>query len=445
MEKISNWLDKAIVPVAAVLNSNRFISAIRDGFIMTFPITMPASIVALLNNVFFDPESMVAKVLFLPKIFPNLRAAQQVFATVGNGTLSLMSLFVAFFVAYNLAKHNRSDNAVLSGIIAIVSYMILYPKPQWLEGVDGVVNGNYLTNDYLGAKGLFLAMIVACLVGEFLPKLSRNKRLVITLPEQVPPAVAQSFSALIPVTLIILITSLVAFVSFLYKDMGMNEVVYNMIQTPLRNMGGNLVGVYVITLLLGIFWFMGIHGSATLNPIIQTIFTEMDLTNQQHVLDGKPLSELPYKTTYGLLSGNYGYMGGAGMTLGLIIAILIVTKRKDYREIAKMSLIPGLFNINEPIIFGLPIILNPFLAIPFIFTPVINLTIAYFATVVTNLVPPAGIAVAWTIPGPIATFLGTGGSIQGLLLGLLCLGISIVIYIPFLKAADKYAKTHQNV
>ncbi|MGM0124590.1 PTS system, cellobiose-specific IIC component [Enterococcus sp. AZ194] len=442
MEKISNWLDKRIVPIAAVLNSNRFISAIRDGFIATFPITMPASIVALINNVLLDPDSMIAQVLFLPKLFPHLKDAQQVFSAVGNGTLSLMSIFVTFLIAYNLSKHNRSDNPVTAGLIAIVSFMILYPKPEWLKGIS---EGNYITTDYLGAKGLFLAMIVACLIGEFFPKLCRNKRLVITLPEQVPPAVAQSFSALIPVTLVILFTSVLAFLSFLYKEQGINEVVYNWIQTPIRNMGSNLVGVYVLTLLLGLFWFMGIHGSATLNPIIAAIFTEMDLTNSQHVLAGKPLSELPYPATYGLLSATYGYMGGAGMTLGLIIAILIVTKRKDYREVAKMSLVPGIFNINEPIIFGLPIILNPFLAIPFIFTPVISLTLAYFATIVFKIVPPAGIGVAWTVPGPLQTFLGTGGSIAGLLLGLVCLGVSVIVYIPFLKAADAYARREKNL
>lgn len=432
MKKFTNWLEKTIIPIATVLNGNRFLAAIRDGFILTFPLTMATSIVALINSLFLDPESLVARLLFLPKLFPNLADSQSVLSTVMYGTINIMSLFIVFLVAEHLAKHHQADSTTV-GITAVASFMIIYPVPEWTE------KGSFLTTDYLGAKGLFVAMLIGCLVGEFLPKLTQNEKLKIKLPEMVPPAVSRSFSALIPVLLTILTTALVAFLGTKLASGGLNEIVYTWIQTPLRKLGANIFGVYIITFMLGLLWFFGIHGPATLNPIISAIFTESDLVNSEHILAGKPLADVPYPDTYGMLSGAYAYMGGAGMTLGLLIAILAVSKRSDYREVAKMGLVPGIFNINEPVIFGLPLVLNPIMAVPFILTPIVSMSIAYVATVVLKWVAPAGIGVPWTTPGPILTFLATGGTWQGLLLGLVCLFSSVIIYIPFLKAADKYA------
>ncbi|MBO0476005.1 PTS sugar transporter subunit IIC [Vagococcus sp. DIV0080] len=432
MQNFTSWLEKRIVPIAVVLNGNRFLAAIRDGFILTFPLTMATSIVALINSLILDPTSFLAKLLFLPKLFPNLADAQSVLSTVMYGTINIMSLFIVFLVAEHLAKFHEADSTTV-GITALASFMIIYPKPQAFD------ERWFLTTDYLGAKGLFLAMIVGCLIGEFLPKLTNNKKLQIKMPEMVPPAVSRSFSALIPVLIIVLVSTIVAFIGTKFADDGMNQIIYMWIQTPLRKLGANIFGVYLITFMLGLLWFFGIHGPATLNPIISAIFSESDLMNSQHILSGQPLSEVPYPTTYGMLSGIYSYMGGAGMTLGLLIAILWVSKRKDYREVAKLGLIPAIFNINEPIIFGLPLVLNPILAVPFILTPIVSLTFAYIATVVLKVVAPAGIAVPWTIPGPIQSFLATGGTWQGLILGLVCLVSSVLIYVPFLRAADMYA------
>ena len=130
-------------------------------------------------------------------------------------------------------------------------------------------------------------------------------------------------------------------------------------------------------------------------------------------------------------------MGGSGMTLGLIIAIFIASRRKDYRDIAKLSFVPGLFNINEPLIFGLPIVLNPILAIPFILTPVINIIVGYVITIVLNWIPTPAIGMTWTTPGPLMPFLGTGGNILALFFGFVCLGISILTYLPFVIASNK--------
>ncbi|MGX7352193.1 PTS sugar transporter subunit IIC [Enterococcus canis] len=418
MGKVNTWIERIILPFASKLSTNRFMAAIRDAFVLTFPIGMAASIVAMINSLILDPYGLIAQLLFLPKFFPNLVEGQKVFANISNGTLSIMSIFIVFLVAENLAKVHKADSTTV-GITAISSFMIIYPVPQMLE------NGSFLSTEFLGAKGLFVAMIIGSVVGEFLPRLANTRRLQIRMPEQVPPAVSRSFSSLLPVLIVILTSSIVSFVGFLITQNGFNQLVYDWIQTPLRNIGANMGGVLLITVLLSVFW----------------IFGEYELLNGEFLLNGGALKDVPYAPTYTQLTGVYAYMGGAGVTLGLLIAILLVSKRGDYREVAKLSLVPGIFNINEPVIFGLPIVLNPILGIPFVLAPVVSVVIAYFATNVFHWVVPAAIGVAWTIPGPLGSFLATGGSIPGLILGFVCLASSVLVYLPFVKIADRQLKT----
>jgi len=137
----------------------------------------------------------------------------------------------------------------------------------------------------------------------------------------------------------------------------------------------------------------------------------------------------------------FANMGGTGMTLGLIIAIFIASRRPEYREIAKLSFVPGIFQINEPMIFGLPIVLNPIMIIPFVLTPMVNILVGYFVTVVWPIMPSPAIGLPWTTPGIINLFLGTGGNIMGIVIGVLCLAISVLIYLPFVMASNRAQRT----
>jgi len=140
------------------------------------------------------------------------------------------------------------------------------------------------------------------------------------------------------------------------------------------------------------------------------------------------------------MNDTFANMGGSGMTLGLIIAIFLVSKRKDYRAVAKLGFVPGLFNINEPLMFGLPIVLNPILAIPFVLTPVINIWVGYLVTNILKLIPTPALGMTWTTPGPLMPFLGTGGNWLALIIGIICLIISVFTYMPFVMAANKVAE-----
>ncbi|WP_429953541.1 PTS sugar transporter subunit IIC [Enterococcus sp. AZ192] len=433
MQKFNEIIDRSLVPIATKLNNQRHIAAVRDAFMLIFPLTISASLVILVNNILFSNDSFIVQLLRLSSIFPNLESAQQVLSSVANGTINIMSIFITYLVAQILAKHFEADSTLV-GLTSIACFMILYPKPFNSDDL------NVISTQYLGAQGLFVAMIVGCLVGEFLPKLFKVKRMQIKMPEMVPPAVSRSFSSMIPIVIVVGVAAIINFLVLMIAPEGINELIYKGIQSPLRDLGGNVVGVLLLAFIQTLLFSIGIHGPNTLNAVRSAIFTEQDLANLDFVNQGGSLWDVPYKETWGILNDMFANMGGTGMTMGLIIAIFIASKRPEQREIAKMSLVPGIFQINEPIIFGLPIVLNPLLIIPFILVPMVNILIGYFATVVWQIMPSPAIGVPWTTPGIINLFLGTGGNIVAVIVGIVCLAVSTVIYLPFVIASNRAQK-----
>lgn len=425
-------IEKYLVPLAQFLNGQKYIASIRDAFITVFPLTMGVSMVTLINNLILSKDGLIAKMLFLPKLFPNIDQAQAVFARVGDGTLNVMSIFIAFLVAEILSKKvDKEADSRLMGMISIACFLILYPGTIY-KGDTGL-----LPTTYLGSQGLFVAIIVGCVIGRFGPKLASIKKMQIKMPEQVPPAVSKAFISLIPMVIILLLTAIVSWAFSKVSPDGINGVIYSGLQAPLRKVGANMFGVYLITLMTTLLWAVGIHGDATMQAVISLVFAQSDLADAKYVLMHNTVVGVPYPETFSLVSVVYGTMGGTGMTLGLIIALLIASKRSDYREVAKFSLVPGLFNINEPLIFGLPIVLNPIMIVPFILAPLVSVFIAHMATFVLGIIPSAAISVPWTIPGPLMPFLGTGGNWMALVVGIVCMVSSIFVYLPFVIASNK--------
>lgn len=432
MEKFQAQIEKVLVPLASKLNSQRHICAVRDAFILTFPLTMAGSLMVLLNFVLLSPDGFLCKLLRLEKIFPNIGEAQAIFSPVLKGSTDILAILVVFLIARNLAKQLKSDD-LLSGITAMSVYFIIYSDYVNVEGV------NYLTTKFMGAQGLFVAIIVGLIVGELMAVLSKSKRLEIKMPEQVPPAVARSFKVLLPIVIITVSFSILNFFIKKFAPGGLHELVYTVIQTPLTKLGQNVGSVLVLTLISQALWAMGIHGPNTIAAVRDTMFAEATNANLSFAAANGTAWGAPYEVTFNGLYDGFGAYGGSGATLGLIIAIFIFSRVKEQRSIAKLAFAPGLFNINEMVIFGLPIVLNPIYIIPFLLTPLVNITIGYLSTAVLNIIPPIAYGVPWTTPGPLAPFLGTGGNIIGLLIGLLCLAVSVVIYAPFVIVASKAA------
>ena len=438
MEKFQAGIERFLVPIAAKLNSQRHICAVRDSFILTFPLTMAGSLMVLLNFVFLSPDGFVAKLLKLESIIPNFAEYQNIFSPVLRGSADILAIFIVFLVARNLAKTLKADD-LLTGLTAVSVYFIIYPD---YVGVDNV---NHLTTKFLGSQGLFVAIIVGLVVGELMSVLSKSEKLEIKMPEQVPPAVARSFKVLIPIILITLSFSIINFLIKKVAPGGLHEWVYTVLQSPLTKLGQNVGSVIVLAFICQILWAMGIHGPNTIAAVRDTMFAEAVNSNVLYAAQHGTAWGAPFPVTFNGLFDAFGAYGGSGATLGLVIALILFSKAKDQKSIAKLSLAPGIFNINEMVIFGLPIILNPIYIIPFVLAPIVNILIGYSATCIFKIIPPVAYSVPWTTPGPLAPFLGTGGNVLALFIGIICLVVSVLIYAPFVIAASKASQVDDGL
>lgn len=340
-------------------------------------------------------------------------------------------------MAYQLAQEMGGDK-VLCGITSLSAFFILYPAAQAFAGKNA---GTGLTTTYFGAQGLFVALLVGLLTAELLTRFGRNDKLRIKMPEMVPPAVAQSFNLLIPMMLVLAIMGVLNYLFSMVTPEGIQVVVYNAIQAPLTSLGSSMGTIIVFVLVQQFLWIVGIHGPNTLSALRSVIFTEQQNANLAYVAVHGSSWGAPYPINWVSINDAFGNGGGSGATLGLIIAMFIVgRKNKGEFSICKMSLAPGLFNINEPIMFGLPIVMNPMYVIPFILAPIVCDLIGYFCVCIIKIIPPVAYSVAWTTPGFLTPFLGSGANnIMSLVIGILCLVVSTIIYLPFVAASTRAA------
>lgn len=288
-------------------------------------------------------------------------------------------------------------------------------------------------------EGLFVAIIVGLLVGEFLPKMAKNEKLRIKMPDTVPPAVAQSFNLVIPIMIIFVVAALLNYGFSIVAEGGIQYVIYEAIQAPFSKMSGNIITVIIFCIAQQFLWLLGIHGPNTLSAIRTVMFAEADVANLTYFGTFGTTIGTTFPVTWKSIHDSFANTGGSGATLGLIIAILLVARKdKTQTTIAKLALAPGLFNINEPLMFGLPIVMNPMYAIPFMLSPVVGCIIGYLSTMVFQIIPPVTLDVGWTTPGFLLPFLGSGGTNpMSLVIGVLCVVVSTLIYLPFVRAAAK--------
>lgn len=408
----------------------------RDAFTLSFPLTMGGSMVLLINYVLLDPSGFIAKLLHLGDLIPNLAQYQAVLSSVINGTTNILAILIAFLVAYQLAQEMGGDK-VLCGITSLSSFFILYPAAKAFAGKNA---GTGLTTTYFGAQGLFVAILVGLLTAELVIRLGRNEKLRIKMPEMVPPAVAQSFNLLIPMMIVLAIMGVLNYLFSMVTPEGIQVVIYNAIQAPLTSLGSSMGTITVIVIIQQLLWIVGIHGPNTLSALRSVLFTEQVNANLAYVASHGSARGCPYPIFFQGINDAFGNTGGSGATLGLIIAMFIAgRKNKGEFSICKMAIGPGLFNINEPIMFGLPIVMNPMYVIPFILAPIVCNYIGYFC-VCLKIIPPVAYSVAWTTPGFLIPFLGTGANnIMSLVIGILCLAVSTLIYLPFVVASTRAA------
>ncbi|MDQ0973390.1 PTS cellobiose transporter subunit IIC [Neobacillus sp. 179-J 1A1 HS] len=413
-------LSKYLVPIAGKLNNNRFLSVLRDAFMLAFPLTIFGSIFVVLTNLPFLDKLMNEGAI------ANFR---DMFGIASSATMGIMSVFVVFGIGYYLSRSYNVE-AIFGGAIALVSFFMLTPfvvQPENGELVTGVI-----PLDRLGAKGMFLGMITAFLATEIYRRIVQ-KNITIKMPPGVPPAVAKSFAALIPafITLTVFL-GINIFVTQLFNT-NMHDIIYKAIQAPLVGLGSGIIPTLIAIFFIQILWFFGLHGQVIINSVMDPIWNTLMIENLEAYTAGNPVPNIISKPFIEIYTVG---MGGTGMTLAVVLAILLFMKSKQMKQVGKLGLGPGLFNVNEPIIFGLPIVMNPIIIVPWILAPMVVTLVSYFAMASGLVPPPTGVAVPWTVPFFINGIMATN-SLAGGLLQLVNILIVFVIWFPFLKSLDR--------
>jgi cellobiose PTS system EIIC component len=432
MEKFMDWMERNIVPVASKIGAQRHLVAIRDGFATIMPLMIIGSVGLLIHN--FPIASV--KALFAEGEI--LHWLDVIALNVYGGSMFLMGLFAAISIGYALGKSYDVDG-LATGLVTLAASLILtnmfdYKAPVTWGGFDAGTLGwePGLFTKWLGPSGLITILITTLIVGTIFAKLCTNKKLVIKLPDGVPPAVARSFSALLP-TMITL--TLVGIVFAILAALGYKEVyltVYTLIQKPLMGFANSLPILLLLILIQQILWFFGLHGSNILAPVINAIFLALTAENMAAIAAGKTEGINIINSQF---LDSYVNLGGSGITIALIIALTLKSKSKLNKSIRNVAGAPALFNINEPLIFGLPIVLNPIYLIPFVIAPMVSAIIAYYLSVI-GFVAPASAVVPWTMPPVFSAALATG-QWQGGVVALINIAVSVLIYLPFVMYSDK--------
>ncbi len=406
------------MPLAERIGKNKYLIAIRDGFLLSMPLLIVGSFFLLIAN--FPIPGWTN---FWARFFGENWDAY--FAKPTDATFSIMAMLAVVGIGYSFSEQMKVDK-LFGGAVSLVCWFLIMPYKIMVN--DTAVSGIPL--GWVGSKGIFVGIIVAFLSVHIYAWVNK-KGWIIKMPDGVPPTVAKSFSALIPAGISVLVFFIINIIFAMTPYDNAFNFVFTILQTPLLKLGNTLPAMVIAYIFLHLFWFFGVNGGsvvgAVFNPILQTLSAE----NLAAFQAGQPLPNIISQQFQDL----FATFGGCGSTLSLLIAMLFFCRSKRIKELGKLAFIPGLFGINEPIVFGLPILLNPMILIPFMLVPTINIVISYFCMSI-GLVPLcSGVAIPWTMPVILSGFLATGW--QGALLQLILLVLGVFIYMPFIKMMDK--------
>ena len=425
MNGFISWMDTHMTPLAAKLGNNRYLKAISSGFIAIMAATIVGSMFTLIGNLPIEAwtdwlaATGIAKFLALP----------------GQCTTDLIALYAAFFIAYNLASSFDEQGAGTgAGLACLVSFFVITGRTTFFAAAEPEAAAvSAIASDYLGAKGVFAAMIIA-LIGARIYIAVVKAGWVIKLPDSVPPNVANSFSSLIPAAIVVTFWLIVAALCSFTSYGSLHNMVFTIIQSNLmRFMGDNLISFTFFQFMTNILWFFGLHGGNIVGSITNPIYTPLSLENLAAFEAGE--ETMPY-----IISSSFSksfIFGGVGSMFGLAILMCFFAKSQQYKTLGKLSLPTTFFFINEPLLFGIPVVLNPLFFIPLMLISPILGVISYFVMKIGIVPIPHGLQIPWTTPPLINGFLQ--GGIPLAIWELIMVLASIVLWYPFFKLGDKKA------
>ena len=416
-DKLMTFIENKILPIAAKIASNRYLNAIRDGFVFAMPFLIVGSFILLILNLPFTDKNNFLYMEWYDNLMKAFKGdlVQPFYVSMG-----IMSLFVAYGIGYSLSGHYNL-NSITGGFLSLFSFLLVSAKVEYVPIVEAVSKSFLVAPNtsipvmdvrFMDAKGLFVAIIFGIVSIEIFRFLV-HKKLIIILPESVPPAIAKSFELLIPVAVVIVLFQALNIIIQKKLIMMIPELVMKIFE-PLLHVSDSLPSIIILLLVIHILWFAGLNGTNIVDAIVKAITLSNLAINQAALQAGEPVT----KIFAGGFFDSYVFMGGVGTTLGLAIA-MVRSKNEHIKSI----------------MFGTPVVMNPVLMIPFIALPIINATIAWIFTKL-NIIGHIVSLVPWTTPGPLAALLATNLNFGSMILSLVLIFTSYLAYIPFLKAYE---------
>lgn len=403
MNKLVSFVEHHISPPLMKLGENRYMVAVKNGMILTVPFTIVGSLFMIIAQ--FPVPAYQAVI----EPYKNLISAPV------SVTFSVIGLISLMGISYSLAKYYQIDT--IRSVLMALACFLLVQTGLTEEGTYALNTGNF------GTLGVFSAIIVSFIVVEVY-RWCLRKKLTIKMPDSVPPAIAKSFEILLPLLLLLTLFWLVRIVF----NFDINNML-NSLFSPLVVGLNTLPGIFLFMLLRSLLWCVGIHGGAVLS-VADPIFLSMLGANAEAFAAGDPL---PYITAAGFV--NFVFIGGGGATLMLVI-FMMFSKDQGLRTLGRLSFPSSLFEINEPIVFGAPVVLNPILMIPYTLCNVLLTTIAY-GLMHFELIGRPVVAVPWTTPPILMQYLTSGGDWRAALYGVGAIVLTGCIYYPFFKMLEK--------
>ena len=424
--------------IAVKIGNQIHLRTLRDSFATFMPFMMLAGFVTLINYVILEPTGFMGKI-----INPDtLTTIQQIGISIGNGTLSITALLIVAAVSYHMSVSRDYTNPIAAILVSLSTFVVLTPMNTMFtpeNASKSIEVTGMLPVSHIGASGMFVGIFVGLLATELFIKLSNNEKLQIKLSGNIPPAVSKSFNVLIPIIITVTSFAIISFAINQLFNMDVNRLITTLITGPLGKITTGLPGFLLITSVSNLFFGFGIHQAVISGPLLDPFLLQ---NMQENMAAYANKEEIPHIINMAF-KDSFAVMGGSGNTIALLIAIFIFSRRDEYKDFAKLTVAPAIFNISEPIIFGLPIVFNVSLIIPFVLAPVFSLTIAYFATA-AGFINHVVVQIPWTTPPIISGFLATGGDWRASLLQVLIIVASVFIYLPFLRIDEKVIASMAN-
>lgn len=421
MASIGDFVNDKIIPPVLTFINTKPIQALKNGMMVVMPLTIVGAIFLLLA---FFPISAVEGAFAAWGLTP-------IFLSIYGATFNLLGVVACTAIAYNYVKVSGYE-ALPAAVWALCSMVLLMPQTV-VDATTGASVSGVINLAWTGAKGMIGGILIAFVTG-MIYTWFLNKNITIKMPDGVPPNVATAFISLIPGAAILSVSA-IFFAIFRAFDTTMIEAIYAWIQTPLQGLTDSLVGVILMALLTPLLWFFGVHGASIVSGIVMPML-QANMADNQRILDAG--MELTIANGGHIVTvqfvDNFLIMTGSGVTIGIVVYMLFWAKSAQFKTLGKLAGAPAVFNINEPIIFGTPIVMNPILLVPFMLTPVTLGVLQYFA-IRFGLAPLySGVLAPWTTP-PILSGLIIGGW-RTALLQLVGISLSVAIYFPFIRKAD---------